>query len=354
VRLLALTAALPLLLTQLACSDGTGTNARDNTLPSSGSSTGSGNNSAAVNSAVTGTGASGGSTTGFNPQTGEVSEDCGSVLPVLFRDFKGSGEAGGHPDFELSARGVTQDDGQVYKGWNDVGCELVETTLGNDSKPVPYTGAANVAEGGPEIRAGVGRQKRVVSGPGCWTEADPTPPGVCNIGTCVPWDFNPPTHEIDASTFGTWFNTDATYNMEIPQDLVLTETPPDSGTYVYDSTEFFPLDGLGFGNTPNEAHNYHFTTEVHVSFTYEPGQVFTFRGDDDLWIFVNNRLALDVGGAHQALEGTIDFDARANELGLSPGGQYQMDIFHAERQTSESNFRIETTIRCFEPVEIVK
>jgi fibro-slime domain-containing protein len=91
-----------------------------------------------------------------------------------------------------------------------------------------------------------------------------------------------------------------------------------------------------------------------VIFTYQAGQVFTFRGDDDLWIFVNGKLALDVGGLHQALEGTLAFDAKAAELGISAGGRYQMDIFHAERQTAESNFRIETNISCFEPVDIIK
>ncbi|MBC8071568.1 MAG: hypothetical protein IAG13_24795 [Deltaproteobacteria bacterium] len=34
-------------------------------------------------------------------------------------------------------------------------------------------------------------------------------------------------------------------------------------------------------------------------------------------------------------------------LGLTVGETYAMDIFHAERHTNESNFRIETTIECF-------
>ena len=118
-----------------------------------------------------------------------------------------------------------------------------------------------------------------------------------------------------------------------------------------DDPDFFPLDGLGF-NEVTDGHNFHFTTEIHVMFSYQLGQRFTFRGDDDLWIFVNGRLALDVGGLHQALEGTIDFDAQAAALGIMPGGRYRMDIFHAERQTLESNFRIETNISCFEPSDI--
>ena len=37
-------------------------------------------------------------------------------------------------------------------------------------------------------------------------------------------------------------------------------------------------------------------------------------------------------------------------LGITPGGTYPLDVFHAERHTDESNFRIETTIECFTPL----
>ena len=313
--------------------------------PTSGNANGGDSAAATVNAAVGAVSTNG----GIDIEETPPDPACGSVLPVVLRDFKGSGESGGHVDFEVSARNVIGPDGQVYKGWNDVGCELVEPTLGADSKPVFFTGTPD----GIMVRQGVGRQKRVVTGPGCWTEANPTPMGICNIGSCVAWDFDPPTFEIESTrSFNQWYNTISGVNLEIPAELPLTDDG--TGVYVYDSNAFFPLDNQGFMNTPGESHNYHFTTEAHVRFTYEAGQVFTFRGDDDLWIFVNGKLALDVGGLHQALEGTIAFDAQASKLGITPGGQYQMDIFHAERQTSESNFRIETNISCFEPVDIVK
>jgi fibro-slime domain-containing protein len=284
---------------------------------------------------------------------GGAANVCGQVLPVVYRDFKGAGEPGGHPDFEASARLVKQMDGAIYKGWNDVGCGLVEPALGTDGKPVAYTGMPDI-KNGTQVPLGVGRQQRTVSGPGCWTAANPTPPGVCGIGTCAPWTITPPTYSIkDGSSFSQWYSTSAV-NMEVLGELMLSETPAGSGVSVYDSTSFFPIDGKGFGNTPGQTHNYAFTTEIHVKFTYEAKQKFTFRGDDDLWIFVNGKLALDVGGQHQALEGTIDFDLQASTLGIAVGASYPMDIFHAERQTTESNFRIETNIRCFEPVEVVK
>jgi hypothetical protein len=51
----------------------------------------------------------------------------------------------------------------------------------------------------------------------------------------------------------------------------------------------------------------------------------------------------------------IELDNEAARLGLVPGETYAMDIFHAERHTVESNFRIETTIdlSCIENVPVL-
>ena len=99
--------------------------------------------------------------------------------------------------------------------------------------------------------------------------------------------------------------------------------------------------------------NFLFTTEIHVQFRYSAAQKFTFRGDDDLWIFVNGQLALDLGSMHGPEEGTIDFDAQAASLNISVGNRYAMDVFHAERHMRGSNFKITTNIACFTP-SIVK
>jgi len=336
---------VPLALAGCSASGGGGSSETNNTGSTSNGSTSSTGGTTDLNiggstSLNLAGNATGGETTG---------NSCGQVLPVLFRDFNAFGQPGGHDDFEASARGVKNSDGSVFKGWNDIGCGLVEPTLGADGKPHAFTGMADVKDG-ITLPGLVGRQQRVVSGTGCWTAANPTPTGVCGIGTCKTWDITPASYSIkSAATFDQWYTSVPNVNQEIKGELPLTLDPV-SGDSIYDTNAFFPIDGVGFGNTAGQTHNYHFTTEIHVKFKYATGQKFTFRGDDDLWIFVNGKLALDVGGQHQALEGTIDFDLQAATLGITAGSSYPMDIFHAERQTTESNFRIQTNIKCFEPV----
>jgi fibro-slime domain-containing protein len=156
-------------------------------------------------------------------------------------------------------------------------------------------------------------------------------------------------HTSGAANFALWYHDVAGVNQVIPYTIPLTTDAQGVSRFV--STAFFPIDGQGFGNegvdVNGASHNFSFTTEVHTSFVYKGGEVFTFTGDDDLWLFINKKLAIDLGGLHPPLSGTVDLDAKAAELGITKGSTYPMDIFHAERHTDASNFRIETTIDCF-------
>lgn len=118
---------------------------------------------------------------------------------------------------------------------------------------------------------------------------------------------------------------------------------PNQGVSSFQSTEFFPLDGMGWGDEQNN-HNFHFTTEIHTQFKYGGGEKFNFTGDDDVWVFINSKLAIDLGGVHSAESASVDIDARATELGLVIGQVYPFDMFQNERHTSQSNFRADTTL----------
>ena len=148
-------------------------------------------------------------------------------------------------------------------------------------------------------------------------------------------------YSTNATDFDQWYNT--TPNVNEPFYLTLFLVPGQGGIYSFQSHAFFPLDGAGLGNASN-AHNYHFTSEFHTSFTYSGGETFTFIGDDDVWVFVNHQLAVDLGGVHVEKTGSTDLDKDAKKLGITKGGMYDLDLFHAERHTTESNFRVDTTI----------
>ncbi len=151
--------------------------------------------------------------------------------------------------------------------------------------------------------------------------------------------------------FAQWYRDVPDVNMKFEIDLALTPHATKAGTFVYDNDMFFPIDTMGFGNQ-YQAHNYHFTSELHFKFPYRGGEEFTFRGDDDLWLFVNGHLAIDLGGVHIAQTGTVRLDEKAAAFGIVPNNTYQMDIFHAERHPSDSTFHIETTLQCIDNVVI--
>jgi fibro-slime domain-containing protein len=146
------------------------------------------------------------------------------------------------------------------------------------------------------------------------------------------------------TSYAQWYRDTPGVNMTFHQVLTLTENPP--GTFGYSNQAFFPLDGMGFPET-FDGHNFHFTTEIHASFVYRGGEKFSFTGDDDVWVFVNHKLGLDLGGVHGAETAAIDFDAMAGALGISTGTTYDLDVFHAERHTTASDFAMSTTIDCF-------
>jgi len=240
----------------------------------------------------------------FESEDLEPTDECDGIIPVVFRDFSDA-----HPDFEMDFRG------------DGVRLNLVAPSLGSDGKPVFASSLGCPArQGTQECRTDYNANQAVIT---------------------------------NADSFNQWYRDVPNTNMHFDRELELIENP-NTGVYEFSSGDFFPLAPTdGFGITPpGRGKNFLFTTEIHLTFTYIARQRFAFRGDDDLWIFVNGQLALDLGAMHGVEQGTIDFDAQALELGILPGRDYAMDIFHAERHTDASNFTIETNIACFTPATV--
>ncbi len=224
------------------------------------------------------------------------------TLPVVYRDFRGVSQSGSptHPDFD--ARGGTG------------------ITFG-------MTGARLDGEGRPTFGGAV------VGGSGA----------------------------LDADSFRDWYR-DSSRNVPIFGTLTLDRVVG-TDSYQYDAGAFFPLDGRGWtepgaiGESYPDAlpavHNYSFTTEIHTWFVYGGDEHLEFRGDDDVWVFVDGQLCLDVGGLHGPESGVMDFgspslagDARqiaivdACRARLEVGHVYELVVFHAERRCCGSNFRL--------------
>jgi fibro-slime domain-containing protein len=167
------------------------------------------------------------------------------------------------------------------------------------------------------------------------------------------------------SRFSDWYNDRPTgdVNRAFLIDIRFVRDTA-TGVYEYADDDFFPLDQgkaftrLGpnapFGNllpAPNNTHDFGFTMEFHARFTYFKGrnQVFKFRGDDDVWVFVNGKKAIELGGIHPSQDAAFNLDTIAATHGLKDSLVYPLDFFFAERHTTTSMLRISTTLE-LEPV----
>lgn len=152
-----------------------------------------------------------------------------------------------------------------------------------------------------------------------------------------------------------WFETKIVAN-DVKNDtcIDIEMKKTDNGGWEFNSDwmgGFFPIDDFNPWNDQllpdldGNKHNFHFTMELHTQFDYHEGQdqVFQFTGDDDVWVFINGRLAIDLGAPHPPKSGEIRLDDIKDEYGLKDGETYNLDMFYCERRTEGSNFKMNTT-----------
>jgi fibro-slime domain-containing protein len=245
-------------------------------------------------------------------------------LTGVVRDFKEHDVPGGHSDFEQQP-----DNGFGRYSGN------VRLTMDDEGKPVWVGGGHKVAS---QWRDSSGRQI-------CHTLYDAALGDIeGNWGPASTGGIN------GVDSFSQWFRDIPGLNLSAPLTLRLVRAS--DGSYVFDDKldaeyaskgGFFPIDDQLYGDSPGSPqHNYHFTFELHTQFTYDASaaQVFKFIGDDDVFVFINNRLVIDLGGVHAAHDQFVDLD----RLGLVDGETYALDFFFAERHRTQSNFRIQTNL----------
>ena len=105
-----------------------------------------------------------------------------------------------------------------------------------------------------------------------------------------------------------------------------------------------------------KAHNWFFGMRYDFEFTlgdYTGPLNYYFRGDDDFWLFIDGKLAIDLGGIHSAVGETLDLRQfmEKNQM-TDPDQTHRLTIIYAERGGSGSTCYMQFTIPNVTPVDV--
>lgn len=157
------------------------------------------------------------------------------------------------------------------------------------------------------------------------TGSAPTPVFTEGSRTDAPLNFT--TH----ADFNEWW-TDGTDVQDF--DITFVDV---GGTLTYNGaqatpgTQFFP-----YGNN-----QYLFTFQVSGLLSFEADDFFNVTSDDDVWVFVNNTLFLEMAGVRPPITGGFTA-ANLIAAGLMANTNYKFDIFFAERNVELSQLTVST------------
>lgn len=131
---------------------------------------------------------------------------------------------------------------------------------------------------------------------------------------------------------------------------------PDGSTFSCNNegSDFFPLIESRLKKDDVQGAKYYFGMRYDINFKlgdYVGPLNYSFTGDDDLWVLLDGKVVIDLGGIHQALSATTDlWTALGFEKGVGATSDYdknkthRLTILYMERGAFRSNCKMEFTI----------